>query len=200
MIGRRFLGECRFLLQPKNLQPKNLLMPKTRTQKQEIVSELADKVRRMKSVVFTSISGYTMEDADALRAKGRKEKVEAVVAKKTLLLRAFKDAGIDVPEELFDGSILTTFGFEDEVAPAKIMATFGKDRELIKIIGGILEGKIVDAKSIKTLAKLPSKKELYGKLIGSINSPLSGLVQVLAGNLRGLVNVLNAMKEKKAIA
>ncbi len=154
-------------------------MPKNRSQKAEIVTKLADKARRMKSAVFTSIGGYTMEDADKMRAQGRKEGVEVVVAKKSLLARAFKDAGVDVDVASFDGSILTAFGMQDEVAPAKMVAALAKDREAIKIVGGMMDGKSVDATYVKTLAKLPSKTELYAKLVGSIYSPVSGFVRAL---------------------
>ena len=172
-------------------------MPKTRAQKAEIVDELADKLGRMKAAVFTSISGYTMKDADSLRAKGRAEGVEVMVAKKTLLEKAFKQSGLEVDAKAFEGSVLTTVGFQDEVAAAKLMATFLKDREGMKILGGILEGKMVDAASVKTLAKLPSKQELLGMLVGTINAPVSGFVRVLGGNLRGLATVLTAIKDKK---
>lgn len=154
-------------------------MPKTLAQKTDIVTKLADKVRRMKSAVFTSIGGYTMEDADKMRAQGRKEGVELAVAKKTLLLRAFKDAGVELSAETLDGSILTAFGMQDDIAPAKMIAALTKDRDQIKILGGLMEGKTVDAAYIKTLAKLPSKLELYAKLVGSIYSPVSGFVRVL---------------------
>jgi len=154
-------------------------MPKTRAQKQDIVTKLGDKVKRMKSAVFTSIGGYTMEDADKMRAEGRKEGVEFVVAKKTLLMRALKDAGLDIPAETFQGSILTAFGMQDDIAPAKMIAKLAKDREQIKIVGGLMEGKTVDASYIKTLAKLPSKLELYAKVVGSIFSPVPSFVRVL---------------------
>lgn len=173
-------------------------MSKTKVQKQAIVTELADKFRRMKSAVFTSIAGYTMPDADKLRAKGRKQGVDFVVTKKTLLLRALKDVGIEPPEGSLQGSILTSIGFEDEVAPAKLIAELIKEKEAIKMIGGILEGKLVDAASVKQLAKLPGKQELLAKLVGSLNAPVSGFVNVLAGNLRAFVYALNAVKESKA--
>ena len=175
-------------------------MSKTRQEKQALTDELVDKLRRMKSVVFTSISGYTMKDADILRSKGRKEGVEFIVTKKTLLARALEAAGVAVPVEHLEGSVLTSIGFQDEVAPAKLLAAFGKDREGIKILSGILEGKSLDATMVKTLAKLPGKQELLAKLVGSLNAPVSGFVNVLAGNLRGLVNVLNAIKETKVSA
>jgi large subunit ribosomal protein L10 len=172
-------------------------MPKTRAQKSEIVDELSDKIGRMKSVVFTSISGYTMDDANALRKKGRDVGVEVMIAKKTLLNRALEKNGFTIAPEALEGSILTTIGFDDEVVAAKLMAEFAKDRETIQIVGGILEGKFVGTDAIKQLSKLPSREVLLAKLVGSLQAPISGFVNVLAGNLRSLVYVLNAIKATK---
>ncbi len=172
-------------------------MPKTRAQKAEIVDELAQKLGKMKSVVFTSISGYTMDDANTLRQKGRAVGVEVMIAKKSLLNRALEANGFTIQSDELEGSILTTIGFDDEVAAAKLMAEFAKERETIQIVGGILEGKFVGSTAIKQLATLPSREELLAKLVGSLNAPISGFVNVLAGNLRSLVYVLNAIKATK---
>lgn len=172
-------------------------MPKTRAQKGEIVDELSQKLGKMKSVVFTRISGYTMDDANSLRAKGRAVGVEVMIAKKTLLNRALEQNGFTIAPDDLEGSILTTIGFDDEVAAAKLMAEFAKDRETIQIVGGILEGKFVGTSAIKQLSGLPSREALLAKLVGSLNAPISGFVNVLSGNLRGLVYVLNAIKATK---
>ncbi|MFH1405577.1 MAG: 50S ribosomal protein L10 [Patescibacteria group bacterium] len=173
-------------------------MPKTKEQKQQIVDELSDKLGNLKSAVFTSISGYTMTDANDLRQKGKEQGIELAITKKTLLLRALEKQGISVSKDSLEGSVLTSFGYKDEVAPAKMIAGFIKGREQMQILGGILEGAFVDAQSIKILAQLPSKQELLAKVVGSINAPVAGFVNVLAGNLRGLVTVLNSIKESKA--
>ncbi|KKW32601.1 MAG: 50S ribosomal protein L10, partial [Candidatus Uhrbacteria bacterium GW2011_GWA2_52_8d] len=96
-----------------------------------------------------------------------------------------------------EGSILTTIGFDDEVAAAKLIAEFAKDRETIQILGGILEGKFVGSDAIKQLATLPSREQLLAMLVRSLNAPISGFVHVLAGNLRSLVYVLNAIRAAK---
>lgn len=173
-------------------------MPKTRQEKEQIISELSEKLSRMKSAVFTTISGYTMDDANALRQKGRSVGVEVLIAKKTLLVRALETNGFTVNKDDLEGSVLTTFGFDDEIAAAKLIADFAKDREAIQIVGGILEGSFVGTEAVKQLATLPSKEELLAKLVGSIHAPVSGFVNVLAGNLRNIVYVLNAIKEAKA--
>lgn len=173
-------------------------MAMTRAQKEEAVSKLVDKLKETKSVAFTTVSGYTMDDANELRTKGREQGVELGITKKTLLIHALKEMGIETDKNVLEGSIVTTFGYEDEVSPAKLMAEFAKDRDGIELVGGILEGKLVDAAAVQALAKLPGKQELLAKLVGSLNAPTSGFVNVLAGNLRGLVYALNAIKESKA--
>ncbi|NQV89807.1 50S ribosomal protein L10 [Candidatus Uhrbacteria bacterium] len=173
-------------------------MPKTRVQKSEIVDGLAEKLTSMKSVVFTSVAGYTMEDANTLREKGRSVGVELLIAKKSLLVRALEKNGFPITRDDLEGSILTTFGFDDEVAAAKLMAEFSKGRDTISIVGGILEGQFVSKEAIQQLATLPSREQLLGQLVGTLNAPISGFVNVLAGNLRKFVYVLSAIKEAKA--
>ena len=68
----------------------------------------------------------------------------------------------------------------------------------MKLLGGVLGQQVMNAAEVKALAKIPSKEQLLGQLVGTLNAPISGFVNVLAGNLRGLVNVLNAVKEQKA--
>ncbi len=79
----------------------------------------------------------------------------------------------------------------------KLVKGFSKKHEDIEFQGGILEGQIIDIEELKKLADLPSREELLAKVVGSLNAPISGFVNVLAGNLRGLVNVLNAIKDNK---
>lgn len=172
-------------------------MPKTRAQKAEIVAKVADRFKRMKAVAFSSVSGYTMAQADKLRDKAREADVDVFVAKKTLLKLAAQEAGLPQLENL-DGSVLTAVAYGDEVSAAKLLKELTKENEAMSLLGGILEGKLVDADGVKRLAALPSKHQLLGQLVGTLNAPVSGFVNVLAGNIRGLVTVMNAIKEKKA--
>ena len=173
-------------------------MSKTRGQKEEMVEEYTDNLKRMKAAAIVSVFGYTMSDADALRQKGREAGVEFKVAKKTLIKRAVEAAGVkDIDPVALEGSLLWGFGYEDEVAPAKLLAELVKGKETIHFVGGILEGKFIGPSAVAKLATLPSKQQLLGKLVGTLNAPVSGFVNVLAGNLRGLVGVLSAIKEQK---
>ncbi len=174
-------------------------MPKTKDQKKRIIKDITDKIGKSKSVIFTKFNGLTVKENEELRRKLKLESGEYYVAKKTLFDLAFKDAkiaGLEIKK--FMGQIAAIFGYGDEVAPARVIDIFKKDKEgKIEFLGGILENKFLDANKVSELAKLPSKLELYAKVVGSINAPVSGLVNVLAGNLRGLVNVLKAVGEKK---
>ena len=174
-------------------------MAKTRQQKEADVSRIADKLRGAKGASFSQVSGFTMNQADALRAKGKESGVDIFIAKKTLLGLAATEAGIeDLDPRSFDGSILTAVSKDDEVAAARLIKDFTKENESLNMVAGILEGKGIGAEQVAHLASLPSKEELLAKMVGSLNAPVSGFVNVLAGNLRGLVGVLNAIKEQKA--
>lgn len=172
-------------------------MPKTRAQKAEIVAKIADRFRRMKAAAFSQADGFTMEDADNLRAKAAEAQVEVFIAKKTLLERAAKEAGVDIQTSHLSGSVLTAVGYADEVSAAKLLKALSKEKDTMKLLAGFLEGKFMTQAEVTQLASLPSKQELLQKMVGSLNAPVSGFVNVLAGNLRGLVTVLDAIKDKK---
>lgn len=174
-------------------------MALSRKQKEQIIKDLTDSLSRTKSVIFADFQGLKMPEIEELRGKCIEENIGYTVAKKTLLNIALENAGIkNVDAKSIEGSIATLFGLEDEVAPAKILAEFAKNHNALEIKGGILEGALVPLEEVIKLSKLPSKAELYAKVVGSINAPISGFVNVLAGNIRGLVYALNAIKETKS--
>ncbi len=174
-------------------------MAKTRAQKADVVAKITDRLKRMKGAAFSQAVGYTMEDADKLRAKAAEKNVDVFVAKKTLLALAAKEAGVvGVDRDALDGSVLVAVSYGDEVSAAKLLKDLAKEKESIKLIAGVLEGQFVGEGEVKRLADLPSKEQLLGQLVGTLNAPVSGFVNVLAGNLRGLVTALKAVQEKKA--
>lgn len=174
-------------------------MAKTKAQKKQMVQDLVDKLTKHKSLVFTDYKGLTVAEAAEIRKLCKEQGAEYLVAKKTLIKLALDEAGInDIDVKAMDGNVALVIGFEDEVAPAKIVANFAKDHESLKLLGGIMENKFIELAQVEALSKIPSKAELLAKLVGSLNSPVSGFVNVLAGNLRGLVNALKAIQEQKA--
>jgi large subunit ribosomal protein L10 len=171
-------------------------MPKSKTAKQATVTSLTQGIKEAKSTVFANFQGLTVAQSEDLRKQSRGQKVTVLATKKTLMQRALEEAGLgDVDAKAFKGGVAVFMG-EDEVTPAKVVATFAKKHDLVTIFGGILDGKFIDSASVKSLALLPGKQELLGKLVGSMNAPISGFVMVQAGILRSLLNVLNARKDK----
>lgn len=154
-------------------------------------------VASAKSAVFANFQGLTMGEMNELREKCHAAGVDCFASKKTLVKIALREAGLDVDTKAFDGGVAAFFGTKDEVAPAQIVAGFAKTHEVVRIFGGILEGAFIDTAKVTALSSLPSKQELLAKMVGSINAPVSGFVNVLAGNMRGLMNVLSAIKEQK---
>lgn len=173
-------------------------MAKTKQQKEAALKDLTEKIRQAKSLVFVNFRGLKVKEIEELRKNCRAENVGYLVAKKTLMKKAFEDVGLkDVDPKSFTNEVATVFGFTDEVAPARIIQNFAKSHEALNAFGGILEGKFVDKDKIIELSKLPSKDELLAKVVGSIKTPISGLINVLAGNLRNLVYILNAIRQTK---
>ncbi len=171
----------------------------TRNQKQELVKELTEKIKAAKSAVFVDFKGLKVKDATILKKSLREAGVSYVVVRKTLIDIALKNAGIEGASiAKMEGQIALSLSNQDEVSAAKIIDTFAKTNENVKMLGGVLGSQLMSMAEVKALAKVPSKEQLLGQLVGTLNAPISGFVNVLAGNLRGLVQVLNAVKEQKA--
>jgi len=166
-------------------------MPKTKAQKTAILETLSDKVSRMKSAVMFNYAGIEVKNINKLRDKCREEGIDYMVAKKTLLKKVLSEKGLaSVADKNFDGEIATLFSYEDEVAPARIVASFAKENDKIKFAGGIFEGNFIDVAKVTELSKIPSRKELLAKVVGCLSNPMSGLARV--------INAIKEDKEKQA--
>lgn len=172
-------------------------MPITKAQKQKVVHELADKFKRTKIAIFSDFHGVSVAKSQQLRRTLKKDEAEYKVSKKTLLDRALNDAGMGLKTKALEGEVGVTFGFGDQIAPAKTLLKFAKENETFKIRGGILNGRILNEKEVVALAKLPSREVLLAQLVGALSGPMRGLALVLQSNIRNLVVVLNKIKDNK---
>jgi large subunit ribosomal protein L10 len=168
--------------------------------KKEIVREITEKFVNAKSIVLIDYKGISVEKATLLRDKARQANVEYKVYKNTLARLAAKDSGCEGLADYLIGSIAIATSDEDPVAPAKLLSGFIKENKILSIKAGYVDGKVLNEKEVESLASLPSKEELIAKMLGSLNAPLSGFVNVLNGNIRGLAVALNAIKEQKECA
>lgn len=174
-------------------------MTLTKDQKKNLVDGLNDSISRAKSIVFTAYQGLKVNKMQELRKKLREQGIDLKVTKNTLLAIALKNNKLEVEDAILSKPLAIISGYKDEIEPCKIVNIFTKENENLKILGGIVDNKFVDAAKIKALATMPSREELYAKVVGSCAAPISGFVNVLAGNLRGLVQVIKLYSNKKSV-
>ncbi len=167
-------------------------------QKKDIVKDLVEKIKSSKAVVFSDFKGLSVKDMTNLRGELYENQADFMVVKKTLINIALKEAGIDMDVKKIEGQIALAISQQDEVVVAKILDKVAKANENLKIVAGILGDNVLSDQEVQALAKLPSKEELLAKVVGSINAPVSGFVNVLAGNIRGIVQIIKSISEKKA--
>ena len=145
------------------------------------VEEIVEKVKKSKSIVLVDYRGLTVAQDTEMRVSMRKAGVDYKVLKNRLVLRAFNNCGFDGFEKVLEGPTAVAFGYEDAVAPAKIVAeTVTKTNNKIAIKGGIIEGKQASVEEVNALSKIPAKPVLVGQLLGMLTSPMRSLAVALS--------------------
>ena len=171
-------------------------MPKSRTQKEKDLEELTVKLKQAKLVVLSDYRGTTVKAMDKFRKISRQEHIFCKVYKMTLLRKALEAAGIQANLPDYKVPVILTISDEDETSPARMIKNFAKEAKTINMLEGVADRALISRQQLDVLADLPSRLELRGILVRTINAPIEGFVNVLAGNLRGLMNVLNAIAQK----
>jgi len=172
-------------------------MPLTKAQKIEVVKDLHDKLSRKKVAVFVSFSGVDVKTASDFRSSVRQVNGDYKVAKKTLLKRALDELKISVPQELLTGQVGIALDYYSQTSVAKTLHDFTK-KSKFSILGGLMGDEFLDASRVKELALLPGLDVMRARVIGTIQSPISGLVRTLHAIPLQLINVLNAIAAKKS--
>lgn len=155
-------------------------------QKQKAVSELATKIKEAKVVLFTDYRGINVEDVTGLRANLRGANTEYKVIKNNITRRALAECKIEGLDEFLEGPTAVIMGSEDYLETSKIVYEYAKKNDFYKIKAGIIDGKVVSAEEIITLAKLPSRETLIAQLAG-----------VLLGNITKLAVALDQVSKQK---
>lgn len=137
-------------------------------QKKEEVTKLANKIKEAKLVLLTDYRGINVEDVTTLRADLRKANTEYTVIKNNITKRALAEAGIEGLEDKLVGPTAVIMSNEDYLEPSKTIYEFTKNNEYYKIKGGVVDGKVMSAEEIITLAKLPSRETLLSMLAGAL--------------------------------
>ena len=166
--------------------------------KQQVVSEIKDKLQQAKAVFLADFRGMSVEQATNLRNELRKAEVEYKVVKNTLLELASRDTDKAGLSEHFAGPTAIAMTYTDPVAAAKVLSKFAKEQQqTFKLKAGVLSGKVISVPDIQALADLPSREVLLAKMLGSMNAPVTNFVGVLAAVPGSFVRVLGAIKAQK---
>jgi large subunit ribosomal protein L10 len=166
-----------------------------RTDKEQLVSDLRDKLQKSTSLYYTDFTGLNVKRMTDLRRRLKRAGVDYVVIKNTLALRAVNESGL-VGERL-KGPTGLVLG-ADPVAAAKVLSDFARENEQKPAVkGGLLEGKAVDAAQVKQLASLPSREQMLADLGAGLQSPMAAFVGALNGLLYMFAGALDALKSQR---
>ena len=156
-------------------------MTKAIEMKKGVVAEIAEKLQKSASCVVVDYKGLKVEEVTELRNKFREAGIDYKVYKNTLVRRAAAEVGnmAQFDDVNLVGTNAIAFGYEDRVAPAKIVNDFAKTHPKLELKMGFVEGEFYDAENIKKLAEIPSRDELIAKLLGSLKAPVSNFVYLV---------------------
>ncbi len=170
----------------------------TKAFKQDKIEAIKEKVSKAKVAIVTEYRGLSVEEISNLRRQLQKENGDYMVTKNTLAKLAVKGTEFEVLDQVFKGPIAIAFGYEDQAAPAKVLAKFIKEKKKGEIIAAALDGQLFNAEEAKALANIPSREELYAKMLGCINSPATGIAGAVNAVMSSLVRAVDAVAKQKS--
>ncbi len=166
-------------------------MALSKTQKDDVVGEVAELLTTSKMTVVAKYQGTTVKALQGLRRDARGNGTRVKVIKNRLIIKAIQQNN-DLKEadtSALNGMLLYAFNDEDEVAPAQILNTFAKTNQTLEFVGAITaEGKFIDASEVKALANLPNKPQLIAQVVAMLLSPVNDITNALSGNLHALLD------------
>ena len=164
--------------------------------KKTAVANLVEELKGAAAGVIVDYRGLTVEEDTELRTKFRAAGVKYTVVKNSILGFAAKEVGLEGLDEVLHGPTALAYHTEDMVAPAKVFSDFVKDHEIVSFKSGFMEGKVMSLDEVKVLASTPSKETLIAKMMGSLQSPVSGLVRLLNTIVEGGVEISDLIAKK----
>ena len=168
-------------------------------EKQQQVDELVELLKSSVTGVLVDYRGIKVSNDTKLRRELRAAGVNYAVVKNTLLQRAVEKAGLEGLSDILTGTTAIAVSKDDAVAPAKILCKYAEgSKGAFTIKGGFVEGNVINAAGVESLAKLPSREELVAMVLRGFNAPITGFANVLNGNLRGLAIVLDRIAQQKS--
>ena len=167
-----------------------------RDQKAAVIEEVAGQIKEADAVFAVDYRGISVPQAAELRTKLREADASFRIVKNTLTERAADQAGAEGLKELLQGPTAMTFVRGDAAAAAKALRDFRRATQLLEFKGGWMNGEALTPEAIDAIAQLPSREVLYGRLVGMVASPLTGLASAMGGLIGGLARQLQAMADQ----
>lgn len=168
-----------------------------RTQKEGIVSELSDKFKGAAAIFLVDYCGLTVGEMTEIRRELDKVQTRIHVVKNRLVKRALNGEEYPGLVDYLRGPTAIAFVEEDPVGTAKVLAKYQKEFKPLEIRAGYIKGEVIGPEKVEFLSKLPSREELYAKLLGTLLAPASNLVRVIQGVSGRLVRVLDTIRGSK---
>ncbi|MFC1477076.1 50S ribosomal protein L10 [candidate division KSB1 bacterium] len=168
-----------------------------REDKEKNVIELQKVFEEAKSVYFADFTGIDVQMINDLRRQFNKENVTYRVVKNTLTRRSIEGRGFDGLMPYLIGPTAIAYSFDDPVAPGKLIEEFYKKNDKLELKAALIDGEIYDHETAIKIVRLPSKEQLIAQLLGTLNSPITGLVYVLSGVVRNVVSVIDQIRQKQ---
>jgi len=162
------------------------------------VQAIVEHLRGAQSLVLADFSGLSVAEMTDFRAKCREKGVVCRVVKNRLAKIAADEAGFEVLKEHLTGPTAFIFGPESQIEPAKAAVEFAKENEKLQVKGGYVDGQYIDVESVLALSRIPGRDGLIAQMMGSINSPLQGIVGTLNGVMAAMTRALDAVAKQKA--
>jgi large subunit ribosomal protein L10 len=168
-----------------------------RDQKAAVIDEMTTQLQEAQAVYAVDYRGTSVPQAAELRTKLRDADTRFRVVKNTLTERAADKAGAESLKQYLDGPTALVFVNGDAAVAAKALADFRRANGLLEFKGGWMGGDVLTAEQIDSIARLPSRDVLYGRLVGMVASPLTGLAGAMGGLIGGLARQLQQIAEQK---
>lgn len=181
---------------PEPFEGGDCVRKRNKEEKAQAINELQEKLKTAKACIVTDYRGLNVARITTLRRRLTQDGVEFKVVKNTLARIALDRLGVQEAGAFFEGPSAAAFAFEDPVVAARALLDFARDNKELEIKGGLVEGRVIGAKDVRTLSELPPREILLARVIGNAAAPLTGFVSLLQAPLRNLVYVLSQVREK----
>lgn len=171
--------------------------------KQVVIDALAEKISKANGIYLVGFEKMTVEETINLRRKLKEKGIEFIVAKNTFIRRAFDQVGGEqfiIPKSDYFGQSGLIFGYDDAVAPARIIKEVSEKTERPRLKAALVENQYFAGSQLKEVASLPSRADLVAGILGSINAPISGIVGAINATMRDLASVIEEVAKSKNAA